>query len=122
MNRIILFAFIISSFLSYGQRDTIVSYLDEKKNNFVTKDKAHYTRFVIQKETSWQVLLYNSNKKLISDELFSNPKLNREIGAHKFFYPNGKLKMLKTYSDKGDFHGNFISFYEDGGKKDGRGL
>tara|TARA_R110002073_G_scaffold8207_1_gene45635 strand:- start:78138 stop:78935 length:798 start_codon:yes stop_codon:yes gene_type:complete len=116
MKKILSIVLILSCFLSFGQKDTIVEYLDQTKTNFVAKDKAQYTRLIIRKNPNVQVLFYDLNGQLVSDELFSDIKLSKEIGIHNFFHKNGQLRLIKTYNDKSQYHGNFSSFFIDGGK------
>lgn len=119
MKRILLAIIALSCFHSYGQKDTIVDYLDQRKVNVVAKNKAHYTRLTIPKESNFQVVIYSSDGQLVSDELFSDSKLSNKIGVHKLYHPNGRLQLTKQYNDQSQLNGQFFAFFEDGSKNFG---
>lgn len=123
-----LLIFLIS-ISSFAQNDTIVDYIDKAKSKFVEKDEAYFIRKITEKNKNYQVLYYLMNGNLVSDETFSDEKLNYQVGNHTFYHDNGKLQLTKKYNDQSQLNGEFQTFYEDGsanfggvyknGKKDG---
>lgn len=115
MKKILSITFCFLFLVSYGQ-DTIVSYLDKTKKNIVLKDKAYFTQVSFKTNSTWIAILYNLKGELVSEESFSSSKLNKKFGEQKYFYPNEKLRFLKTYTKNEKLEGRFMSFYDDGKK------
>lgn len=113
-----LFSF-ICSVSCFSQNDTIVSYLKKNKREFVAKEDAHFIRKTIRKDSSFNVLHYDMQGNLISDETFSNWKLTQEIGEHKYYYSNGQLQLTKHFDSQSQLDGEFYTFFEDGSENFG---
>lgn len=115
-NLAILFFLFFSSICS-SQNDTIVNFLNEKKNAYVPKDKAFFTQVIITNPDSWSMILYNKKGELLSDEQFSDYNLTKMFGEQKYYHSNGKLDLLKTFNKDGNLEGKFVRLFEGGTKK-----
>lgn len=116
MKKIVTFLCLIVFGISQGQNDTIVNYLDKNKKEILVKEKAYYTQYIVEKDSTWEAVLYNYKSELISIENLSKINVKNKVGVQKYFHSNGKLSSLRTYDNQSKLHGKFLSFRSDGSK------
>lgn len=115
-----LFILFLFSFTAiFSQNDTIVSYLNKSKSQFVEKEEAHFVRKIIQENKNYHVLHYNALGNLVSDEWFSDWELTQSIGTHKRYHDNGQLLLVKNHNGNSGLVGELRSYYDNGNKNFG---
>lgn len=57
-----------------------------------------------------------TNDSILIASIYKNSK-QAQIGEHKYYFKNGKIKEIINYNQKGMYNGELSTFYENGNKK-----
>lgn len=122
----IIFPFLLFCIFKSSAQDSIVNYLDRKKNK-TKKSNAFFVETLVKKNDLWFHTLYHRNRKIKKRGQYLKKNKSLPIGNFYNFFRSGDLKRIYTYNDISQLDGytkawfprnklNYIGNYENGSK------
>lgn len=104
-----------SSFLSFSQQDSIVSFYNKEKKLVTNKNEAH-TFEVLTKEndTIWKSRKYRKNGSIYNLNYYTSSDRKIKIGESILYDKKGKAIVLTFYNEYGQKHGPFKKWFANG--------
>lgn len=100
----------------YGQRDSIVSYLDRKFELTTELSEAKYIESRVDLDTVWKKSIFTRDGKILSIAYVKDRYSNEFIGKKVEFHRNGELRRKGFYNASHKLHGKIASWFDNGNK------
>lgn len=112
-----LIAFMLLSVVKfYGQKDSIVNYLDRQFNTTSIKNDVKYIETKVKKEGLWKIVLYYRDGKVYKKAYAKKKKGDNYVGKYLSYHRNGKLAEKSYYNSKNEIHGKIVTFFDNGNR------
>lgn len=88
--------FLLMSVVAFGQKDSIVNYID-LSGKITSKSKAYSVETIVKKENAWEVTTYYRNRKVKEKGNYLRKNKTKPIGRFYEFFRTGQLKSFFSY-------------------------